>query len=205
MTSGSTNGRRESERVFWVQWFESDTDPRRAVPFLLDKEGERGGEQWFHGYSVDWWTMDPPNHFELAQRLTPVDIRWPPAVRAVETALPDRASRAGRRSSSRSCAGNEMAPDPFNRPLKARVGLYDDEDSRVAQSDERILNDRHLQPGEWSAEDRPLNVYRLQTEETIEPGTYEVRLLVYDADTLEPLGFVDEAAIQRGWRERLVR
>ena len=27
------------DRVFWVRWFESDTDPRGAVPFLLEKFG----------------------------------------------------------------------------------------------------------------------------------------------------------------------
>ena len=35
-----TNWAGDAERVFWVQWYESDTDPRRAVSFLLDKEGE---------------------------------------------------------------------------------------------------------------------------------------------------------------------
>ena len=180
-----------------MQWYESDTDPRRAVPFLLDKEGERAGEKWFHGYSVDWWTMNPPNRFELAQSFAPADIRWPPAVRAVEIALPDERVAPGDIVFA-VVRWQRAGEETFGRPLKARVALYDDEDNRVAQSDERILNDRHLLPGEWLAADRPLNVYRIRTEGTIEPGTYEVRLLVYDADTLEPLGYVDGAGNPAG-------
>ena len=30
-------------RVFWVRWFESDTDPRGAVPFMLEKFGTQAG------------------------------------------------------------------------------------------------------------------------------------------------------------------
>ncbi|MEZ4558538.1 MAG: hypothetical protein R2854_19265 [Caldilineaceae bacterium] len=79
-----------SERqVFWVQWFESDTDPRHAVSFLLDKAGTRAGEKAFRGYSVDWWQLTPPTEFELAQRYTPLDVRFEPGVAAVELALPD--------------------------------------------------------------------------------------------------------------------
>lgn len=187
----------DAEKVFWVQWYESDTDPRRAVPFLLDKEGQHGGEQWFRGYSVDWWTMTPPSRFELSQTLTPVDIRWPPALRAVEAALPEEAIVPGETLFA-VIRWQRDDGQPLDWPLKARVGLYDDEGSRVAQSDERVLNDRHLMPGEWTMEDQPLNVYRVETADDLEPGTYMVRLLVYDADTLEPLSFVDEAGNPAG-------
>ncbi|MDQ3249918.1 MAG: hypothetical protein M3Q45_12025, partial [Chloroflexota bacterium] len=43
-----------AQRIFWVQWFESDTDPRHAVRFLLNKAGHYAGTQGFHGYSVEW-------------------------------------------------------------------------------------------------------------------------------------------------------
>ena len=55
----------DTEHLFWVQWYESDTDPRRAVKFLLDKEGERAGEQWFLGYTVDWWNLSPPESVRI--------------------------------------------------------------------------------------------------------------------------------------------
>jgi hypothetical protein len=179
-----------ARRVYWVQWFESDTDPRRAVPFLLDQAGPRGGEEWFQGYSIDWWELEPPNAFTLATGLTPLRVAFPPAVETVETALPHEPIAVG-------------APLPVvirwqrtpggvvTRPLKARVALYSSDGARVAQSDERLLNDRHLLPAEWSAADRPLNVYLLKPPADLAPGEYSLDLLVYDADSLEPLGTVD--------------
>jgi mannosyltransferase len=186
----------DAERVFWVQWYESDTDPRRAVSFLLDKEGERAGEQWFRGYSVDWWDLTPPTKFELAQEFMPINVAWPPAVQAIETALPSKPIAPG--ETAFIVIRWQRAGEDYDRPLKARLGLYDSEERRVAQSDKRILNDRHLMPGEWGIEEQPLNVYKLATEDDIAQGTYSVRLLVYDADTLEPLSFIDEAGNPAG-------
>ena len=91
-----------------------------------------------------------------------------------------------------------LAAGPADRPLKARVALYTADGNRVAQSDERILNDRHLMPGEWQPDDRPLNIYRLATPPDLAPGPYAVGLLVYDADTLDPVGFLDEAGNPAG-------
>jgi hypothetical protein len=177
----------DARRIFWVQWFESDTDPRHAVPFLLNQAGRHAGEQWFQGYSIDWWELEPPNTFHLAQGLAPLHIAFPPAVETTEAALPDGPIGPG-------------APLPVvlrwqripgsaaDRPLKARVALYDGAGNRVAQADERLLNDRHLAPPEWQPGDRPLNVYLLETPPDLPPGEYSLRLLVYDEDTLEAVG-----------------
>ncbi len=53
----------KARRIFWLRWFESDTDPRRAVPFLLDKYGKCGGEQLFQGYTLQWWEHDSTQRF----------------------------------------------------------------------------------------------------------------------------------------------
>lgn len=186
----------DARQVFWVQWFESDTDPRHAVKFLLDKEGVRAGEKSFRGYSVDWWQLDPPTEFELAQSYRPVDIRFEPGLAAVELALPDAPIAAGETLFVvLRWARTDGQATP---PLKARVALYAADGNRVAQSDERILNDRHLMPGEWSADDRPLNIYKLATPPDLAPGPYTVGLLVYDADTLAPVGYLDQAGNPAG-------
>ena len=85
-----------------------------------------------------------------------------------------------------------------SRPLKARVALYDADGNRVAQADERLLNDRHVLPAAWSPDDHPLNVYRVNLPDDLPVGDYAVGLLVYDADTLEPLGVVDAAGNPNG-------
>jgi len=186
-----------ARRVFWVQWYESDTDPRRAVHFLLDKYGRHAGEQWFQGYAIDWWELTPPTRFELAPALQPVNFQFEQAVKLIEASLP----------------ATPLAPgDPLpvvlrwqrvpggasDRPLKTRVALYDAAGNRLAQADERLLNDRHRAPDQWQPEDRPLGVYMLTVPEELAPGSYAVRVMVYDADSLEPLTWIDAAGNPAG-------
>ncbi len=82
--------------------------------------------------------------------------------------------------------------------LKARVALYDGNNNRLAQSDERLLNDRHRAPTLWEMADRPLNVYQLTLPEGLAAGTYVLRLLVYDAETLQPTPLLDPAGSPAG-------
>ena len=185
-----------ARRVFWLQWFESDTDPRRAVHFLLDKYGRHGGEQWFQGYSLDWWELTPPTTFVLAPDLQPMAFQFDQAVQTVEASLP-QTLHAG-----------ELLPvvlrwqrvpgGAVTRALKARVALYNTAGDRLAQADERLLNDRHRAPDQWQPEDRPLNVYRLRAPDDLTPGSYSVRVLVYDAESLEPLTWIDAAGNPAG-------
>lgn len=186
----------EAERVFWVQWFESDTDPRHLVPFLLEQRGRHEGEQWFQGWSVDWWSLQPPNDFALAPDRQPLTYSFESAVQTVEASLPS----TGTTSASLPVAirWRRTPEGAVDRPLKARVALYDASGARVAQADERLLDDRHVDPSQWSAEETPLNVYLVQAETPLAAGDYDLRLLVYDAETLEPLGVLDGAGLAQG-------
>ncbi len=196
----------QARRVFWVEWYESDTDPRGAVAFLLDKHGRRQGEQWFRGYRVTWWELEPPTRFVLAQGLTAQELRWENGVATVEVGVGPLRTDGGERLPV-VVRWQRWDRSPA-RPWKARVALYDDQGARLAQDDRRLLNDRHLAPSEWGAQDRPLNVYMLALESGLPPGRYPVRLLVYDGETLEPVAWVDEAGNPLGiepvigWVER---
>ena len=187
----------DATQVYWVQWFESDTDPRRAVAFLLDQAGGRGGEENFQGYSIDWWQLTPPNSFVLAPNMKPMTVAFPPAVQTVEGSLPNAPVALGG-DVPVVLRWQRWPAGEVTRPLKARVALYNAEGARVSQRDERLLNDRHRLPAEWSLEDRPLNVYLLDVPDDVAPGVYSIGLLVYDADTLEPLGVVDGAGNPAG-------
>jgi len=186
-----------AENVFWVRWYESDTDPRRAVSFLLDLAGERTGEEWFRGYSIDVWRLNPPTTFELAPNMVEMRHAWTPAVEIVEASLPVEEVPAGGEAPV-VLRWRRMPGAQVERGLKARVAVYDANGGRVAQSDQRLLNDRHLMPAEWGEGDQPLNVYLLALPEDIPAGVAEIRALVYDADTLEPLTLVDEAGNPAG-------
>ncbi len=186
-----------ARRVFWLRWFESDTDPRHAVPFLLDKYGKFAGEQLFQGYTLQWWDMNPPSKFVLAPDLAPARYTFPPAVETVEVSLPQASLRPGAPLGV-VIRWQRTPGGAAERPLKARVALYDANDARRVQADERLLNDRHRAPSQWGPADQPLNVYMLPLPSDLAPGTYSVRLSVYDADTLEPLTLVDAAGNPAG-------
>jgi hypothetical protein len=53
-------------------------------------------------------------------------------------------------------------------------------------------------PSQWKAGDHPLNVYLLDVPKNLPAGHYTIGLLVYDADTLEPLGVADSAGNANG-------
>lgn len=186
-----------ARRVFWLQWYESDTDPRKAVRFLLDKYGRHSGEQSFQGYSLEWWEMDPPTHFALAPNLQPARYAFPPVVETAAVSLPAEALHAGDPLPV-AIRWQRTAGEAPAKSFKARVALYDAGGARVVQSDERLLNDRHRAPWQWQAGDQPLNVYMLPLPPDLAPGTYNVGLLVYDADTLEAVTLVDEAGNPAG-------
>lgn len=189
----------DARRIYWVQWFESDTDPRHAVPYLLGQSGEPAGEQLFQGWRINWWEMAPPNHFALAPDLAPLNVQFAQAVQTVEASVPAQVE-AGQ-SIDVALRWQRVANGSVDRPLKARVALYDAHDNRLAQADERLLNDRHVAPAAWSADDRPLNVYQLATSSDsppLAPGDYALRLLVYDAESLEPLEIIDAAGNPAG-------
>jgi hypothetical protein len=183
--------------VYWVQWFESDTDPRRAVAFLLDQQGERGEEQQFRGYSIDWWRLTPPNRFVLGGEWTPLGLRFGETVEAVEASLPSVQVAPGEPLPV-VLRWQRVADGDVQRPLKARVALYDADGARISQRDERLLNDRHVLPAEWSPTDRPLNVYLLDVPDDLAPGSYSIGLLVYDAESLEPVSLLDGAGNPTG-------
>nr|MBC8446578.1 hypothetical protein [Chloroflexota bacterium] len=63
-------------RVFWVQWYKSDTDPRGAVDFLLRKFGTLLGEREFRGYLVRSYVTAPDAVFELAPALQPLSLAF---------------------------------------------------------------------------------------------------------------------------------
>lgn len=187
-----------AERIFWLQWYESDTDPRNSVTFLLDQKGIRSGEKHFRGYTVDWWTMEPPTRFELAPNMEAATYIFPPAVETVAFSLPDSPIQQGARLPV-AIRWKRVTEGQTVRPLKVRIGLYrPGEDSRVGQDDRPLLNDRHLMPSEWSKEDQPLNVYAVPIATDLPSGTYEVRILVYDEESLEPLTYVDLAGNPAG-------
>ncbi len=197
-----TRGR---ERVFWVRWFESDTDPRGATQFLLEKFGTRLGERLFRGYTVESYAVAPDAQFEIAPALNAADAAFGGQVRLIASAFggrgPGLTSSAAETRRPTAPADQPVwvvarwaalpaasAPETaLPRGVKASAVLEDATGRIVGRDDRPILNDRHLAPSQWSADDTPLGVYAVRADPGTPPGRYTLRLAVYDPATLAQL------------------
>lgn len=202
-----THGRR---RVFLVRWFESDTDPRGAAAWLLTKFGTPLGERAFRGYRVTWYAVAPDTRFELAPAFAETAVAFGDRVQLVAYAFGGRGPGL-----TSTLAETRAAIAPADRPvwtvvrwaalpgagrveqyprgLKATLVLADAEGHVIGRDDRPILNDRHQAPAFWTPTDRPLGVHLVRPEPATPPGTYTLKLAVYDPETLAPLPAVGPA------------
>ena len=75
------------DRIFWVRWFESDTDPRGVVPFLLEKFGTLRVSAAFRGFDVASYQIAPDTRFELAPGLNDAAVDFGDQVQLIGSAF----------------------------------------------------------------------------------------------------------------------
>lgn len=193
------------QRVFWVQWYKSDTDPRGLVPFLLQKYGLHVGEKAFRGYRVDVYRVPPSVRFAVAST-------WEPRRITFEQGIAVAGAGAGQAPRLDEEMGVEVSePRPVwvavkwrregnpERPYKTSVRLWDPAGHQIAQDDRLLLNDRHLSIPYWEAGEEAVNVYLLRLPPGTPPGTYTVTVRVYAPESLEPLSVVAAEHVLAGF------
>ncbi|NOZ27188.1 MAG: hypothetical protein GXP39_03925, partial [Chloroflexi bacterium] len=199
---------RGRERLFWVQWFKSDTDPRGVVSFLMRKFGQWEGERAFRGYRVDIYRLPPSGEFELAPSLEPTRVRFGP----IELTAMAFGGRGGGPTSTVEETHRRVVPadkiawavlswrrvEPVDRPYKASVYLEDRFGQRVGQDDRPLLNDRHLALPYWDDGEEAMNVYAVPLAVGSPPGVYTLKVAVYDPETGRRLDRLDEAGAPQG-------
>jgi len=190
------------QRVFWVQWYKSDTDPRGAVDFLLRKFGAFLGERGFRGYLVRWYGIAPDTVFELAPPLQPLSFAFGGQVELVGWAGggrgPGDSSTVEETRLSVVPAGKaawavlrwRQLPDAAG-PLKVSLRLVGQDGRLVGQDDRLLLNDRHLSPPHWGMQDEPLSVYLVEVGPDTLPGDCLWQVVVYEPETLASLPWLD--------------
>ncbi|MCC7354779.1 MAG: hypothetical protein IT330_13615 [Anaerolineae bacterium] len=199
--TGLAQGR---ERLFWVRWFKSDTDPRESVPWLLAKYGHREGEQTFRGYRVTWYQLPREPRFELAPLLEPVGV----TAGGVTLAASAVGGRGPQATSTFAEARGKVVPadkaawavlrwrvEGAAADYKASVILRDVQGHVVGQEDRYLVSDRHLRARFWSADEEATNVYTVWPLSGSPPGQYRLSVALYDPQTLQRLrwqGGLDE-------------
>jgi mannosyltransferase len=200
---------RGRERLFWVRWRESDTDPRRVIVFLLEKYGAKLGEADFRGYNVVWYQLPPGGNFALAPELEPVVADFGGVLALTgqayggrgqgETATEAEVNRksvpAGRKMWA---VLNWQALAPPGENFKVGLYLHDGQWNKVAQDDRDILSDRHLRTSGWTAGEQASNVYLLEVAPDTPPGEYILEVAVYERESLTHLDILDEMGSPQG-------
>ena len=174
-------------RLYWVTWWGSDTDPRGVIAYLLDKTGRRAGDLDFRGYHVTWWDLPPDAQFSLPQNLSPFNVVFGDAV-AVDGVAFSPTARSG---DSGWATLHFQLLTGTSKNLKASLRLRGEDGNMLPPTDRDILNDRHFQTSAWPVKDNALNqainVYTLPLPSDTTPGNYRLELVMYDGSSLEAL------------------
>ena len=180
--------------IFWVTWYESDTDPRGATAALLAAYGSLADRAEFRGYRVEQWQMQPPVTFHLPSQFAPLDRRFENGMALVEGDWTGRQNPAA--------AGQPglvvlrwQADQPSARPLKASLRVRDAQGQTLAQDDKVLLNDRHLRSNTWIPGTDTLAIYSLNLANA-PAGDYTLTLVLYDEETLAPVGLADGSGVE---------
>jgi mannosyltransferase len=178
------------DRLFWVTWWVSDTDPRGVVPFLLDKVSRRAGEIDFRGYHVTWWDLQPDTRFSLPGDLSSSDVVYGEVLRLDALAFSD-AAQVG--AAAWATLHFTLLRDT-DVDYRVSLRLRNPEGQMLPPTDKDLLNDRHLRTSAWPVDDPQLNqavnVYTLLIPPVTSPGDYCLEAVVYEADTREVLPVV---------------
>lgn len=187
-------------RLFWVTWWGSDTDPRGVIPFLLDKAGLRAGELDFRGYHVIWWDLQQPAQFSV-----PNDLPSLGGCSQGGINFGDVVSLDGLAFSEAAQAGREAwvtlhfdLLGDTDADYRASLRLISLEGDMLPPTDKDLLNDRHFRTSAWPVDDprlnQAINVYTLPIPPDTKPGDYRLEAVVYESTNMEALPVAGDPA-----------
>ena len=175
-----------NDRLYWVTWRGSDTDPRGVVPFLAEKAGTLAGQQDFLGYRVTWFDLPGDASFSLPTRLQPANAVFGDVLRLDGVEFGRTATQA--EPVWATLHFTMLRDTDIN--YKVSLRLRSDDGPVIAQVDRDLLNDRHFRTAAWPLSDSALNqatnVYLLPLPPDVRAGTYQLEAVVYSAEPPYP-------------------
>ncbi len=170
-------------RLYWITWWGSDTDPRGLISYLLRKQaGPPTAEKQFRGYRVEQYTLAGQS-FSLPDDLPSVEINFDNVLLLDGLAYSKILSPG--EAGWVTLHFTQLSPTDINYKISLRLRAPDGR--LLAQVDKPILNDRHFQTAAWPIEDPALNqavnVYTLPLNEPDYRGPLTLEAVVYNAAT----------------------
>jgi 4-amino-4-deoxy-L-arabinose transferase-like glycosyltransferase len=186
------------QRLYWVTWWGSDTDPRGVIPYLAEKAGTPAGQRDFKGYHVQWFDVPPEAVFSLPTALPPAAATFGDVLRLDGAALP--AILPPGEPVWAALHFSLLRPTEVN--YKVSLRLRDSAGQIVGQLDRDVLNDRHFRTAAWPVDDpalnQAINVYLLPLPPETPPGVYQLEAVLYNAEPPYPSEGVSGQATAAG-------
>ncbi len=200
------------ERLYWVTWWGSDTDPRGVVPFLAEKAGQPGDHYDFKGYKVRWFDLSSPEtSFSLPNQLTPAKATFGDVIRLDGIAFGGTQNQSTTPANEPIWATHIRATSIWATHIgatsiwatlhftllrnsdinyKVSLRLRDEAGQIVAQLDQDLLNDRHFRTSAWPLVDpalnQAINVYLMPLPPDTPMGAYQLEAVIYNAEPPYP-------------------
>jgi len=184
------------DRLYWITWRGSDTDPRGVIPFLAQKYGQQLGQRDFRGYRVVWFSLPPDvSTFDLPIDPPPVQALFGDALQLDGAAFGEPQIHPG---DTPWTTLHFTLLRPVDVDYRVSVRLRAADGRVVGQIDKDLLNDRHFRTSAWPLDDpnlnQALNVYTLPVAADTPPGVYRLEAVVYNAEPPYPSEGVSGAA-----------
>ncbi|MDM8528314.1 glycosyltransferase family 39 protein [Anaerolineales bacterium HSG24] len=186
--SNEANGK---QRMFWLTWYGSDTDPRGVIEFLARKHGEPLGQQEFRGYRGQWFSL-PDGPFSLPNQLVPQETQFGEVLQLIGADMGKNRAMLTQLAAHGAVWATLhyqlLQPTPVN--YRASLRLRGEDGHIISQLDKDLLNDRHFRTSAWpiadSALNQAINVYLLSIPAETTPGLYQLELVIYNAEPPYP-------------------
>lgn len=176
------------DRLFWVTWRGSDTDPRGVVPYLAQKYGRLLGEREFRGYHISWFSLpDAATVYSVPTQLPSIEATFGDVIRIDGVAYggfpPSGVAVPAGRSAWLAIHASLLRDTDTNYRVSVRLRSVDH--GLAAQVDKDLLNDRHFRTVAWPLDDpalnQAINVYTLPVPAGTPPGPYQLEVVVYNS------------------------
>ncbi len=189
-------------------------DSRGLIAFLLDKYGQRRGQDTYEGFSATHYWEPKMDEVALATNIQPLQIDFANKFnltgmavgRAVDhqpltqTQIETPAVPAGAQAWA-VLRWTTLAA--IKRDYKASLRVVDSQGRRVGQSDELVQSNDYPFIPEWPAGDTSYSYHLFTIEPQTPAGSYSVRVVIYDAVIGEALDNLDNNGTPQGQEIRV--
>ncbi|MBV8086379.1 MAG: hypothetical protein JO247_16350, partial [Chloroflexi bacterium] len=196
------------QRVVFVQWYLSTSDPEQLMPFLLQKYGTLVDDKTFRGYRERTYAIPPNTNFQLSP--TPVvananfDNLFQLEAAGFSPTLAGDSRLTSRLEQPVAMSGQNLMLALQWRDLAAvnkdyKVSAYlTDDAGHLGGAIDLLLRHGQATTKRWQPGQESTNYYVLQTIPGLMPGRYTVNVAVYPDGEQERLSVLDAAGAPGG-------